>query len=61
MMTAEAGGMHCEDGGRSHETRNVGSIWKLEKARDAAPPGACRRKEALQRLDFSSFRLTSDF
>lgn len=37
MMEAEVGLMHSEDGGRDHEPRNSGSLYKLEKMRKQIP------------------------
>lgn len=33
MMETEVEIMHFEDGGRGHQQKNIGGLWKLEKVR----------------------------
>lgn len=39
-----------EDGGRDHAPRNVGSLWKLEKAKKRIFPESSQKEPALQTL-----------
>ena len=48
---AEAAVMHFGDGGRGHEQRNAGSLWKLEKA-NRFFPSSLQKITALLTLRF---------
>lgn len=56
MVEAEVGVTHLEGGGRGHEPRNAGGLWKLEEATGLIllwPSGFS--------LDFNSIRPILDF
>ena len=49
-----------DDGGRGHESRNTGSLWKLEEVRKQTPPEHPEGMLACQHLHVSPMKRISN-
>lgn len=56
-MEAEVGGFCFVNGGRGHVPRNVGCLWRLEKARRLRPP---KGRQSCQHLGYNLVTLALD-